>query len=195
MPSTGCSFGSVNPGNPAQEADSRRRVHDAAGGGTVYDAASVPPASGRSRALRLGAPAPKKSPTAVSLEEVERLFAKQQRELTKAFERSITALKDYVRHLVSKENLLPTENVARDSEAAHPHPKDGDGDRYVRFKELRTITGLARSTVWRAEKRGLFPPRRKISSRSVGWLRTEVDRWVQERRQVGGGDGGVGDGR
>jgi predicted DNA-binding transcriptional regulator AlpA len=55
--------------------------------------------------------------------------------------------------------------------------------------------GLARSTVWRAEKRGVFPPRRKISSRGVGWLRSEVEAWLQERRQVGVGDGGDGDGR
>jgi len=34
------------------------------------------------------------------------------------------------------------------------------------------------------ERNGKFPRRRQISSNSVGWLKSEVDAWVESREQV-----------
>jgi prophage regulatory protein len=50
-------------------------------------------------------------------------------------------------------------------------------DRIVREVELTELVGLSRSTVYRLEKSGAFPHRRKLSSHSVGWLLSEIQEW------------------
>jgi prophage regulatory protein len=42
-------------------------------------------------------------------------------------------------------------------------------------------TGLSRSTLWRLERRGAFPPHRQISTNAVGWLEEEVNAWIRSR--------------
>ncbi|MDI6854840.1 MAG: AlpA family phage regulatory protein [Deltaproteobacteria bacterium] len=59
----------------------------------------------------------------------------------------------------------------------------------IRWKPLRKILGNpGRTTVWRWEKNGQFPRRRKLGGRSVGWLRKEILEWIASRPQVGGGE-------
>jgi prophage regulatory protein len=54
--------------------------------------------------------------------------------------------------------------------------------KFIRFPEVQEkIGGLSRTTVWRLEKKGLFPKRRKLTSRAVAWVKAEVDAWVQAR--------------
>jgi len=53
-------------------------------------------------------------------------------------------------------------------------------DEILRFKEVRKVTGLSRTTIWRKERDGTFPSRRRISSNCVGWLRSSVENWVRD---------------
>jgi len=55
---------------------------------------------------------------------------------------------------------------------------------FYRKPELKQQTGLSDSTIWRMEKAGQFPKRKQITSRLVGWLRSEVDEWVKSREIV-----------
>ena len=55
----------------------------------------------------------------------------------------------------------------------------------LREKKVMEITGLSRTTIWRQEKKGNFPQRRKISERAIGWLRSEITRWLEDRKIVG----------
>lgn len=48
-------------------------------------------------------------------------------------------------------------------------------------EEVRGVTGLSRTTVWRLETLGDFPRRRQITSKRVGWLVSEVERWAESR--------------
>ena len=57
-------------------------------------------------------------------------------------------------------------------------------DRFVRERECREVTGLSRTTRWRAERMGHFPRRRKISENTVGWLESELAEWLANRRHV-----------
>lgn len=57
-------------------------------------------------------------------------------------------------------------------------------DRYVRLRELKTITGRSEASIYRDEKAGTFPKRRKIGSQSVGWKLSEVLSWVESRDTV-----------
>ena len=54
----------------------------------------------------------------------------------------------------------------------------------LRTESVLKATGLSRTTLWRLEKNGQFPPRRKLSARLVGWLETEVAEWVKNRQPV-----------
>lgn len=54
-------------------------------------------------------------------------------------------------------------------------------DRLVKEKERRLITGVSKSEAFQLERKGLFPRRRQISNRSVGWLLSELVAWVHSR--------------
>ena len=58
-------------------------------------------------------------------------------------------------------------------------------DRFLREPEVRSITGLSRTTRWRLEQVGQFPKRRKISANAVAWLASEVQEWLAARAEVG----------
>lgn len=56
--------------------------------------------------------------------------------------------------------------------------------RLLRAPEVSEITGMARSTIWRLERDGNFPARRKITPRLVGWLSDEIEEWLRSRPAV-----------
>lgn len=61
-----------------------------------------------------------------------------------------------------------------------------ENDEFIRYPEIRKITGgLGRTTIWRAERAGNFPRRRLISAGTVGWLRSEVVAWAASRPVAG----------
>ena len=51
----------------------------------------------------------------------------------------------------------------------------------LRRTHLREIYGLADSTVDDAERHGTFPKRIRLTARTTGWLKSEVDAWVTAR--------------
>jgi prophage regulatory protein len=57
-------------------------------------------------------------------------------------------------------------------------------DEILRFKEVHKVTSLSRTTIWRKERDGTFPSRRKISTNCVGWLRSQVEDWVRDSLPV-----------
>jgi prophage regulatory protein len=60
-------------------------------------------------------------------------------------------------------------------------------DKIIREPELLKLVGLSRTTLWRREKAGDFPKRRQLSSRSVGWVLSEVLEWIEQRPLAEGG--------
>lgn len=59
------------------------------------------------------------------------------------------------------------------------------GERFIRTSEVQRKTGLGRTTIWRLERSGRFPARRSIVGQAVGWIESEVDRWIESRPAVG----------
>jgi predicted DNA-binding transcriptional regulator AlpA len=51
----------------------------------------------------------------------------------------------------------------------------------IRRSQLKTVLGIAPSTVDRLEKAGQFPQRKKWNTGVVGWDGSEVVNWVSER--------------
>lgn len=58
---------------------------------------------------------------------------------------------------------------------------EGSASRLLRVPEVLSRTGLSRTSLWRLEKAGQFPARRRISANAVGYLSDEVDAWLRER--------------
>lgn len=61
-------------------------------------------------------------------------------------------------------------------------------ERILRTPEVLERVGVARTTLWRLERSGQFPARRRIAGGLTGWLASEVDAWVQDRPVVGSND-------
>ena len=53
--------------------------------------------------------------------------------------------------------------------------------RILRWPSVQSITGMARSTLYKAMKDGEFPRPISIGSRSVGWLESDVRAWLDRR--------------
>jgi predicted DNA-binding transcriptional regulator AlpA len=51
----------------------------------------------------------------------------------------------------------------------------------LRLREVCSLTGLSRSTIWRLERAGTFPARIVLSTNAVGWLAQEVSNWLAAR--------------
>jgi prophage regulatory protein len=50
--------------------------------------------------------------------------------------------------------------------------------RFLRLKEVLVICGKSRSSVYDAIKKGDFPKPVKLSGKSSGWIKSEVEQWV-----------------
>jgi prophage regulatory protein len=70
--------------------------------------------------------------------------------------------------------------------------------RLIRLREVMSICGMSRSSVYDAIKKGQFPSSIKLSSRSIAWLKSEVIAWAESRvkatrgRAVGNAAGSAG---
>ena len=51
----------------------------------------------------------------------------------------------------------------------------------LRLPKVKAITGLSRSTIYLRMSEGTFPQHISLGSRAVGWLRSEVTDWMEQR--------------
>nr|WP_089658096.1 MULTISPECIES: AlpA family transcriptional regulator [Halomonas] len=49
----------------------------------------------------------------------------------------------------------------------------------IRIKEVMDRTGLARATIYKYMKLGLFPKQVKLGTHAVAWVESEVEAWIQ----------------
>lgn len=56
--------------------------------------------------------------------------------------------------------------------------------RILRLPAVKYRTGLSRSCLDRMEQRGDFPRRIKLGMHAVGWLESEVSRWIAVRART-----------
>jgi len=50
-----------------------------------------------------------------------------------------------------------------------------------RLPDVIRMTGLARSTIYRLEQVGQFPPRVKLSERATAWRSDDIQTWIDSR--------------
>jgi len=51
----------------------------------------------------------------------------------------------------------------------------------LRRPQVEERTGLSRSTIYLFMEKGDFPKPISLGPRSVGWIASEIDRWIDER--------------
>ncbi len=51
----------------------------------------------------------------------------------------------------------------------------------LRTPDVIRATGLSRTTLWRLERLGDFPPRVRLGANSIGWVESEVRAWIETR--------------
>jgi len=49
----------------------------------------------------------------------------------------------------------------------------------MRLKEVIEKTGLSRSTIYNLISQGKFPKQIDLGARSVGWVDTEIEEWLE----------------
>ncbi|KGR33447.1 phage transcriptional regulator AlpA [Vibrio campbellii] len=54
----------------------------------------------------------------------------------------------------------------------------------IRLPEVMKGTGLSRSTIYLRMSKGDFSQSISLGDRAVGWLKQEVDQWLEERGSV-----------
>lgn len=53
--------------------------------------------------------------------------------------------------------------------------------RLIRFREVLTMTGLSRSSLYRFIEENQFPPEVQLGGRAVAWVEGEVQEWIAQR--------------
>ncbi|SFM36504.1 helix-turn-helix transcriptional regulator [Nitrosomonas communis] len=50
--------------------------------------------------------------------------------------------------------------------------------KFIRLNQVKTITGLSRSSIYQFIKDGNFPSQVKLGARSVAWVASEIEEWM-----------------
>ncbi|UGA53711.1 helix-turn-helix transcriptional regulator [Vibrio sp. VB16] len=56
--------------------------------------------------------------------------------------------------------------------------------RFIRLSEVKTKTGLSRSTIYEYISLGMFPKNIKVGPRAVVWVDSEIESWSKQRFAV-----------
>ena len=54
-------------------------------------------------------------------------------------------------------------------------------NKIIRLPEVKTKTGLSRSTIYLCMAKGTFPQTISLAERAVGWLDADIEQWLRDR--------------
>ena len=54
---------------------------------------------------------------------------------------------------------------------------------FLSIKEVSNLIGISVSTINRGVKEGTFPPKDKLSAQRVGFLKYQIDQWIDGKRE------------
>lgn len=64
-----------------------------------------------------------------------------------------------------------------------PKLNTGASMKLIRPIQLAKLLGVSKSTLWRLEKSGELPKRVTISERIVGWKESDIEEWLESRKE------------
>lgn len=62
-------------------------------------------------------------------------------------------------------------------------------EQILKLTEVKLITGLSASSIYRGSANGTFPKQIKLGERSSGFLKSEVSQWLQDRIEASRNNG------
>ncbi|MAM70221.1 MAG: AlpA family transcriptional regulator [Gammaproteobacteria bacterium] len=51
----------------------------------------------------------------------------------------------------------------------------------LRLPEVKSVTGLSRSTIYSQMAEGSFPKPISLGARAVGWIQSDIEKWLDSR--------------
>jgi len=51
----------------------------------------------------------------------------------------------------------------------------------IRLPEVKNTTGLSRSTIYLYMSKGIFPASISLGTRAIGWLRSDIEQYLEDR--------------
>ena len=60
--------------------------------------------------------------------------------------------------------------------------------RIMRLSEVKAVTGLSKTTIYRFEKEGRFPSRVSLGERSVGWCEDDIEGFLMSLKAQSSGE-------
>ncbi|MDZ7720305.1 MAG: AlpA family phage regulatory protein, partial [Balneolaceae bacterium] len=79
-----------------------------------------------------------------------------------------------------KKTLMHLENLQSRSTQTQTSTSKGE---IIRPKELAEMLSLSISTIYKMYSEGQLPTKVKISSQAVGWLRSDIEEWILQRKE------------
>ena len=55
---------------------------------------------------------------------------------------------------------------------------------FLSIKEVSNLIGLSVSTINRGVEKGTFPPKHKLSAQRIGFLKYQVEQWIEGKRDT-----------
>ncbi|WP_441001154.1 helix-turn-helix transcriptional regulator [Fodinibius sp. SL11] len=100
--------------------------------------------------------------------------------LTKIIKQSVEAaireeLEDF-KEEISNAITPKSKNRHETKDSSQPESK------IIRPKELANMLSISISTLYKMQDEGQLPPKIKISNNAVGWLRTDIEEWLSQRK-------------
>ena len=82
-----------------------------------------------------------------------------------------------------KKELSQTQKDLMKTHSKHHTKKHMDEmkKQMLRLENVKSKTGLSRSTIYRLMDEGRFPHQINLGYRAVAWLESEVDNWLDEK--------------
>ena len=53
---------------------------------------------------------------------------------------------------------------------------------FLSIKEVSNLLGISVSTINRGVEKGIFPPKHKLSPQRIGFLKYQVDHWIDGKK-------------
>ena len=53
---------------------------------------------------------------------------------------------------------------------------------FLSIKEVSNLIGISVSTINRQVEKGIFPPKHQLSAQRIGFLKYQIDQWIDGRR-------------
>ena len=54
---------------------------------------------------------------------------------------------------------------------------------FLSIKEVSNLIGISVSTINRQVEKGTFPPKHKLSAQRIGFLKYQIDQWIEGKRK------------